>query len=635
MSRHGKFFIFALILLVGNTPAPGIQNGEYQYLYPAPGSSRIPPEAGLIIRLNGIAADAIANLHTFIRVQGQGGRHYAGTCRIASDKKTILFTPERHFQKGEEITVTLTPITRNAAITPFTFRFEVSPSDALPLSADKEDGPAGLMKQTAPGTILSGQAMIMPNGVSVPANFPHINITVNDNPDDEYIFIDNRGGRGVPFNVIFDNTGSPVWYWQVPDERRDFKVQANGWATMIIRWGYEEFGGSGQGFLALDEHYQPVKTFYASNGYYTDEHELQVLEDGGYLLIGRREETVDMSQYVSGGKKNATVLETCVQEYTAEDELIFQWAAWDHYDIRDLQVSDPTSNRMYFTHMNSIDIDDDGHIILSNRELSEVTKIHRRTGEIIWRLGGTHNQFTYIDDPLQGTRNQHAVRALGDGVYTMFDNGNGHNPPLSRAVKYKVDAEKMTATLVWEFRDKPDKFSHYMGNAQQLPNGNVLINWAEWDLPKITEVRPNGQKAFEMNWTDQYECYRVHRGTWRGQCEEPRLQVELYPDNLTLLFNKFGDPDVAYYRIYAGHSPKPTVLFDTSRVTLKKVTSLQSGTYWFRVTAVSIDGHESGFSNEESVYVHFQEPGGNLVKNGDFSKNKEYWTWQLQGTGQA
>lgn len=167
-------------------------------------------------------------------------------------------------------------------------------------------------------------------------------------------------------------------------------MQPNGWATMIIRGGYEEFGGSGQGFLALDNHYQPVKTFYASNGYYTDEHELQVLE-------------------------------TCVQEYTPDDELIFQWAAWDHLDIRDIQLSNPTGEQMYFSHMNSIDIDDDGHIILSNRELSEVTKIHRQTGEIIWRLGGAHNQFTFINDPLQGPRNQHAARVLGDNVYSLFD----------------------------------------------------------------------------------------------------------------------------------------------------------------------------------------------------------------------
>ena len=59
-----------------------------------------------------------------------------------------------------------------------------------------------------------GVAGIMPNGVSVPSDFPWINITTNNNPDPDPIFIDNRGGGGDPFNVIFDNCGSPLWYAQ-------------------------------------------------------------------------------------------------------------------------------------------------------------------------------------------------------------------------------------------------------------------------------------------------------------------------------------------------------------------------------------------------------------------------------------
>ena len=634
MTFRKKTLAAILSLLAMQSFVFGFHGKGYQYLYPNPDALHVDPSAGLIIRFERFSPDMIGNLDDMITMDGQEGRHYSGAVKIAGDKKTIRFQPDRPFQPGETIQVLIAPELRpggEPAADPISYQFTVSSSIVPP---GEETGVPTLAKQNANTAPRRTQAIIMPNGVSVPADFPRINITINDNPDDEYIFIDNRGGRGVPYNVIFDNTGSPVWYMRTPDERRDFKVQANGWATMIIRYGYEEFGGSGQGFLALDTHYNPVKTFYATNGYYTDEHELQVLANSGYLLIGRKEEIIDMSQYVSGGSKSARVLETCVQEFTADDELIFQWAAWDYLDIRDIEMSDPRSDRMYFSHMNAIDIDDDNNIILSNRELSEITKINRQTGDIIWRLGGTHNQFTFIDDPLQGPRNQHAVRVLGNNTYSMFDNGNHHNPPLTRAVKYQVDTDQMTATLIWEYHES-GKFSHYMGNAQQLPNGNMLINWAEGNLPKLTEVRPNKTKAFEMNWADNYECYRVHRCTWNGMSEVPRLEAELYPDNLTLIFNKFGDPDVDYYKIYAGNSPNPTGVLDTSRVTLKKLTSLENGPYWFRVTAVSNSGQESGYSNEESIFVNFKEPGSNLVQNGDFSGNKNGWTWELQGAGQA
>src|SRR5262249_41994384 len=39
-------------------------------------------------------------------------------------------------------------------------------------------------------------ASTMPNGVSVPSDFPFISITTSSNPDPDYIFLDNRGGNG-------------------------------------------------------------------------------------------------------------------------------------------------------------------------------------------------------------------------------------------------------------------------------------------------------------------------------------------------------------------------------------------------------------------------------------------------------
>ncbi len=487
------------------------------------------------------------------------------------------------------------------------------------------------------GRSQTGQPMIMPNGVSVPSDFPYIDITINDNPDTGYIFIDNRGGdwgRGNPYNIIFDNTGSPIWYARVPDERRDFKLQPNGWLTMMIRGGY---GGSGWGFIALDSNYNYIKTFRATHGYTTDEHELRVLENGGYLLIGRQDTTVDMSQYISGDNRIVSVRETCIQEFNANDQLILEWRAFDHFDLADIWADElQKSSGMYFAHMNAIDIDDDNNIILSSRCINEITKINRQTKEIIWRLGGAHNQFTFINDPLNGFSGQHAVRHTGHNRYLLFDNGNFHNPQVSRAVEYQLDTNQMTATMIWQYQNPPGtRPSHYMGNAQRLPNGNTLINWAESDRPKLTEVRPNGEVAFEMNFVDQYECYRVHRFPWKGRATKPYLVAESHTDKISLIFNQFGDPDVDYYKIYGGQSPNPTTILDTSKLTLKNFTNLENGRqYYFRVTSVS-NGSESDYSNEETALVQIIPAGQNMVRNGDFSNGDEDWTWELQGSGSA
>ncbi len=480
-------------------------------------------------------------------------------------------------------------------------------------------------------SVTPGQPGIMPNGVSVPSDFPHISITVNSNPDPAYIFLDNRGGSGKPYNVIFDNTGSPIWYQKMPDERRDMKVQRNGILTMLARTG-------GYRFVGLNTNYVEVKSYWATNGHSTDEHELVVQPDGGYLLIGLRNNTVDMSKYVAGGNPNASVGETVIQEFTAAGDLIFQWRAWDHYDIRDLRLDSPTASSMRFPHMNALEIDTDGHILVSCRHLSEVTKINRTTGEIIWRLSGARNEFTFVNDSLNGFENQHSIRVTSTNRYSLFDNGDLHSPPVSRGVEYELDTTNHTAKVIWQYPGTPTTalYSHYMGNAQRLPNGNTLINWAVGNLPKLTEVRPNNTKAFEMNWVDGYEAYRVWRCSWQGNALKPNLLIESYPDKLILLFNKFGDPTVAFYKIYGGTSPNPAQVLATSPVTMATLQNLQNNvTYYFRVTAVSTNGVESALSDQQSVLVNLTKPGQNMVANPGFSLGQASWIWTLSGSGSA
>jgi hypothetical protein len=519
---------------------------------------------------------------------------------------------------------------RSITLIPLVFTLTV----AAPLTAGTGDDPfvpdhrAEVDRRAS--TLAQGP-MIMPNGVSVPSDFPHIEVYKRDQPSEGYIFL-NNWRDAHPFNIIFDDRGYPVWYLRTADgdRRRDFKIQKNGVITMLCRVGSYHF-------LGFDQDFNTVTEYTAVDGYGTDEHELQVRPDGSYYLIGVRSVTVDMSRYVTGGQTNASVSESVIQGFSPSHKKVFQWSPWDHFDIKDLVLDDPRSGSMRFPHMNAIDIDDDGQLILSSRHLSEITKINLQTGDIIWRLGGAHNQFTFVNDPLMGFTGQHDIRVLGNGHYTLFDNGNLHDPPVSRAVEYVLDPVKKTATLVWEFRNPPGtSYSYYMGNVQRLPNGNTLINWAVGDRPKATEVRPDGSVAYEMNFVDRYHTYRAFRFPWSGRPAGPCLLVEPYLNQAVLLCNKFGDSDVDHFRIYADTKPSPTQLIDTSRTTLKRLSGLVNGrTYYFRVTAVSRGGTESIFSNEENITVNFIPAGQNMVSNGDFSQSDAQWIWTLQEAGDA
>jgi hypothetical protein len=101
-------------------------------------------------------------------------------------------------------------------------------------------------------------------------------------------------------------------------------------------------------------------------------------------------------------------------------------------------------------------------------------------------------------------------------------------------------------------------------------------------------------------------------------------------EKITLLFNKFGDANVDYYRIYSGTNPNPTALLDTSKLTLIQFDDFEHGKeYYFRVKAVDKSGNESDYSNEVCQLFDPVEPGENMVKNGDFSNDSNNWFFIL------
>ena len=649
-------FIAVVLIFCGHALASEHREKGYLYLSPIPGAEYVSPQTKFfLVRFEAVSPYDITNLSTFITATGGASGTHPGQTRIASDDRTVIFEVSSGFSNDELVTVTLTPTVDPCAhgvLEPYQYQFMVSgpmppPPSSLSaareqvvntqatLEAESEALPTADMAETTEDGISAAAAdgpMIMPNGVSVPSDFPHVDIFVNDNPAPGYIFID-YSGSPTNYAMILDNSGAPVWYKR-GSTARDFKVQKNG----IITW---------TNFVGYDQNFNYLRSFRAVNGYSTDNHDLQVLENGHYLLFGIRDETVDMTRFVPDGQPAATVKETVLQEFTPEGDLILQWRAWDNHDIRLMEYwsydDKPTSQSIRFVHMNSVYVDTDGHLVVSSKRVSEVTKINRYSGEVIWRLGSGHptdpsqdpylaQRLTIINDPLGQFNVQHDIRVVGENRYTVFDNHHLDSMPNSRAVEYEVGPNEMTATMVWEYYGGYD--SYHMGNAQRLPNGNTLINWVITNAPKVTEVRPDGTKAFEMNWAaGSSKSYRVFRFPWTGVVQKPYLIVddESYSDSIALIFNKFGDTSVDYYKIYGGTSNPPTLLLGTSTDTLMRIyTGLANGINYFRVTAVDFHGMESPFSDVKSGFVNFSiVPGQNMVKNGDFSDEKEEWTWEV------
>ena len=175
-----------------------------------------------------------------------------------------------------------------------------------------------------------------------------------------------------------------------------------------------------------------------------------------------------------------------------------------------------------------------------------------------------------------------------------------------------------------------------MGNVQRLTNGNTLINWALGSMPKVTEVSSEGEVVYEMNFSEQSESYRSFRFDWEGKLKDPYLIAEAHNDKIVLIFNKFGDKNVENYIVYGGQSPNPTTAIDTTANTWIELSDLENHqNYYFWVTTLDSNGEKSGLSNQEEVFVKYIDPGENIILNGDFSEDRNFWNLEYSNDARA
>jgi len=382
---------------------------------------------------------------------------------------------------------------------------------------------------------------------------PAITVTVNTTPSPGAIFLANFGwGQAAvdPHLLILNNDGSIIQQKYLPGTSgTGFRMQPNGTLSY-----YSE---TEQKYYILDSNLNTIKTVGTTNGYQTDNHELLFLPNGHYILLALTHRQQDMSPITPGGSELATIVGNTIQEYDENGNLIFEWLSDQHFQITDATHEDLTTDRIDYCHANAVEVDHDDNLLLSSRHLDEITKINRTTGEIIWRWGGKHNQFTFINDTL-GFSHQHSIRVLPNGHYVLFDNGNFHTPPASRVCEYIVDEVAMTATLVREYRHTPDLFSLAMGSIQYLENGNWLISWGANTKVALTEVTPTNETVLEMAMTGGNVSYRAYKYPWQkpmtsvhNESAISLMKVSVFPNpassiaNLSFHMEKTSDVSIS------------------------------------------------------------------------------------------
>ncbi len=352
----------------------------------------------------------------------------------------------------------------------------------------------------------------------LPDHYPNFSVELSNNPDHGYYFLSGRyqTATGASYLIILDTAATTVFYQEKPylSGMNGFTLQENG----LLSYCHAYFNPHENEYRILDSTYKTVMNLKAANGFITDIHELILLDDNSYWLLAQDWRTIDMSKIVPDGHPNATVIGAVVQHIDEAGQVLFEWNSFDHIGITECDTNfvDLTHSSVDYVHANALAIDYDGHILMSNRHLNEITKIDINTGDIIWRWGGKMNQFTFQGAiPFSG---QHCIRYnASENTYSLFDNGNFHDSKISRVLEFELDQTNLTATLINIFSHDPELYTAVMGGTQRLENGGTIANWtANNDHHMFTEFDAAGDEVLEVRTIGEERMisYRVLKQNW-------------------------------------------------------------------------------------------------------------------------
>jgi hypothetical protein len=397
--------------------------------------------------------------------------------------------------------------------------------------------------------------------------------------------------------LIVDKAGEPIWFrpsatltsHNLRPQTLHGKPVLTWWEGKLNEDGY--FEGD---CVIMDTSYRVLERLRTA--YITEEHEFLITSRNTALISAINPIPRDLSPY--GGGPDDTLIEGVFQEVDIDSgKVLLTWHSADHVTPDESYIG-VTSGWDYF-HLNSIGVDTDGNLLLSARHTSAVYKIDRRSGEVIWRLGGKKSDFKL--GPGAAFAFQHDARARGSGLVSIFDDGaysaSDAVESTSRAIVLSLDTQAMTATLVQAMPNPHGSLTTFMGNAQLLPDGGWFVGWG--NVPEVTEFSPAGEVRYDASFVDGGFSYRAFRKSWKASpTARPNIAASGNTDGSTDLYASWnGATEVSHWRFLGGAARNalrplgtvPRAGFETS-LHLAKVP------IYVAAAALRADGHTLGTS---------------------------------------
>jgi len=505
---------------------------------PAPGSATANPNTQ--ISFLGVP---LAQIREVSVVGSRSGRH-RGVLHGYSQGDGASFVPEAPFRPDEQVSVRAL-IGAPGTAKPVAFGFHTDtpyPTAEIGAYANPPAPPADYQNlDTLPG--------MQP---------PILTVTTPDrDPAAGDILLTNGPGAGRYAALIYTPQGRLVWSDQLSggltaedlsvqtyDGRRDLTF----WTGRVVTLGF----GVGQDTV-MNSHYQTVATVRGGNGLKADLHDFQIAQDDiAYITVYN---PIHCDLHSDGGAHNGVITDSAVQEIDMKTGFVrWEWHSLDHVAPAESQTSPPKGFPWDWFHLNSIDPEPNGDLLISARNTWAAYQIQGGSGRILWRLGGLDSSFTM--GPGTTTRWQHDARMLANGHITIFDD---ESPPApagsqSRGVTIALDLGTHEARLASAYTHPgPPLRADSQGNMQTLADGNTVVGFG--GVPTVSEYSRDGSLLFDSHLPYDLIFYRAFRFPWHGQpSSQPAVVANLDNVSQTIVQASWnGATDVAAWRALAGN----------------------------------------------------------------------------------
>jgi hypothetical protein len=456
------------------------------------------------------------------------------------------FVPSKPFRPGETVSVKATLTDAQGAV-PIAFSFQVAVPDTF--------GEAGGSTPPAPKPseyqAFHSRPDLRPPTVTVTTH------AAGTSPGD--LLLGPYSGPGQYGPMILDEQGQLIWFKPLlPAGSRAADVRVQSYlGKQVLTWWQDPLVTAGNhkaGIVIDDSAYNQIAVARAGNGYQADLHEFQITPQGTALITVY--DGIECNLSGVGGPANGAVADTLMQEIDLATGLVrYEWHSLDHVPLSDTYVSPlPGSLKepFDFFHINAVAPMQDGSLLIDARNTWAAYDVDRRTGRVLWRLGGRRSSFKMGAGT--ATAYQHDARQQPNGNITFFDNGGtpkAHSQ--SRAIEIALDTQTMTATLVRRVEHSPALLAGSQGDTQALASGAWMVGWGE--EPWMTEYSPSGQVLFDAHLPAHWESYRVYRQSWTGRpTTAPAVAVSRAGGRATVYASWNGATEVASWRVLAGAS---------------------------------------------------------------------------------